>query len=189
MKRKKLRLFLLAGLVALLGAGGTVAYLAATPDHVVNTFTPGEVSCAVIEDISDGATKKNVKIENTGNIDAYIRAAVVANWVDADGNVYGKAVPAAGTDYTITCNTTEWTKGLDGYYYCKSPVSCDEDNNDSPVLINSCVKGSTTPPTGYDLQVTILAEAIQADGETSDDTPAVTDAWGVAVVDGKLSVT
>lgn len=183
MKRKKLRLFLLAGLVALLGAGGTVAYLAATPDPVENTFTPGKVSCEVIETFTGTGTKSNVKIKNTGNIDAYVRADVVFNWVDKDRKVYSKATPVKDTGYTISYNTTNnvW-KQSGGYWYCTSPVAS---GDETPVLITSCTE--TNPPTGYHLQVTILAEAIQAKGTDGTD-PAVTNAWDVPVVDGALSV-
>ncbi|MBR4479525.1 MAG: hypothetical protein IKO88_05920 [Bacteroidales bacterium] len=42
-----------------------------------------------------GSTKTNVTITNTGNTDAYIRAAIIGQWLDADGN------PVFGfTDYT-----------------------------------------------------------------------------------------
>ena len=42
-----------------------------------------------------GSTKTNVTITNTGNTDAYIRAAIIGQWLDTDGN------PVFGfTDYT-----------------------------------------------------------------------------------------
>lgn len=154
---------------------GTLAYLVTSTNSVTNTFTPAHVSTAVDETF-DGTTKSNVKIQNTGNIDAYIRVAVVANWIDEDGNVYGGAAPAETTDYTISYNKADW-KLIDGYWYCKTVVQV---GSETPALIESCSKTSTAAvPEGYDLQVTILADGIQADGVGSNGKTPMEDAWGV----------
>ena len=83
-----------------------------------------------------GSTKQGVVITNTGNCDAFIRAAIIGQWRDQDGN------PVFGfTDYThgvqlvdswyedvIVKKTniqgeftglpgTNWVEGSDGYYY------------------------------------------------------------------------
>ena len=83
-----------------------------------------------------GSTKQDVVITNTGNCDAFIRAAIIGQWRDEDGN------PVFGfTDYThgvqlvdswyedvIVKKTniqgeftglpgTNWVVGSDGYYY------------------------------------------------------------------------
>lgn len=83
-----------------------------------------------------GSTKQNVVITNTGNCDAFIRAAIIGQWRDKSGN------PVFGfTDYThgvqlvdswyedvIVKKTniqgeftdlpgTNWVVGSDGYYY------------------------------------------------------------------------
>ena len=54
-----------------------------------------------------------------------------------------------------------------------------KEDDDPRALIVSCTRTGAVPAEGYDLQVTILAEAIQADGKTSNGTKAVVDAWGV----------
>lgn len=172
MKTKK-PVALVAILVLLCCAvAGTVAYLVTSTNPVTNTFTPASVSTEVKETFENGV-KSDVKIKNTGNIDAYIRAAVIVNWADAQGNVYGGATPVADTDYTLTLKTGEnenWFQGSDGYYYCKTSVAS---RSETPVLIESCAKTTgARVPEGYDLQVTILADGIQ-----SEPVKAVSEAW------------
>lgn len=157
--------------------GASLAYLFTKSNAITNTFTPSHVSCYVDETFSSG-TKSDVKIENTGDIDAYIRAKVVITWKNAAGNVYG-AVPST-SDYSISYNTTDWFKGSDGFWYCKSAVAS---NAKTANLIVSCTRTSTTAPDGYELSVEIIADAIQ-----SVPTSVVTNNWGVTVDnDGKLS--
>lgn len=170
MKTKK-PVALVAILVLLCCAvAGTVAFLVTKTDSVVNTFTPSKVTTYVEEEFN-GQTKSNVKIQNTGDIDAYIRVAVIVNWADDKGNVSG--TPVKDSDYVMDLNidtgtTTNapWFKGSDGYYYCKTAVkSVKQDTKDcyTPVLIKSCIKATgAQAPAGYDLQVTILADGIQS---------------------------
>ena len=146
---------------------GTVAFLVNKTDSVVNTFTPSKVTTYVEEEFN-GQTKSNVKIQNTGDIDAYICVAVIVNWADASGNVYGEK-PVEGTDYTISYNKTvqadggQWIEGSDGYWYYTKPVAPSTEDNPqyTGVLIKSCEPAGQAPA-GYDLQVTILADGIQS---------------------------
>ena len=71
---------ILALLVLSIGVGSTLAYIIAQTDDIANAFIPGEVKCAVNDDLT---------IKNTSNVKAYIRAMVVINWMDSEGNVYG----------------------------------------------------------------------------------------------------
>ena len=147
---------------------GTLAYLVTSTDPVTNTFTPASVSTAVDETFKNGV-KSDVKIQNTGNIDAYIRAAVIINWADGDGNV--SATPVKTTDYTIKWTKEGWVEH-GGYYYYTAPVAVGALTGQ---LFTGCelAKG-VTPPEGYSLQVTILADGIQ-----SEPADAVIQAWGV----------
>ena len=167
MKRKSI--VAIAALVLLLvgAVGGTLAWMSAQTRPVTNTFEAGEVTTWVNETF-DGKAKKNVSIQNTGTIPAYIRAAVVINWADKDGNVSG--TPVKSGDYTAFSPGTNWEQGTDGYYYYTQPVPA---GGSTDVLIPS-IAPQVTPPAGYDLQVTILAEGIQAMPET-----AIQEAWGV----------
>ena len=147
---------------------GTVAFLIDSTGPVTNTFTPASVTTQVEEEFN-GTTKSDVKIKNTGNTDAFIRAAIVVNWADQDGNVYPVG-PAAGTDYSIGIGTG-WTARNDGYYYYNTSVA---ETASTTVLINTCEPTGVCPGgEQYKLQVTILADAIQ-----SSPASAAQEAWG-----------
>lgn len=150
--------------------GGTVAYLVADTEPLTNNFDLAEVSCRVKEEFYN-QIKENVKIQNTGDIPAYIRAKVVVTWKDEDGNVYGQA-PIEETDYTIQFNEGVWKREGDYWYYDEPVAPITENNCYTPVLINRC-SSSGTEPEGYHLSVEILAEAIQ-----SEPTKAIQEAWG-----------
>lgn len=194
-KKQKLLILSLA-LVLLIGAGSTIAYLISVPPGVENKFQPTVVSCTVLEDF-DKQTKSNVRVQNTGDIDAYIRAEIVVNWKNDAGEVYG-AEPKDGADYNIDIpkNTGWFEKG--GFYYYENvvnPKGTQDDKDKTGVLINSCTPVADRAPAGYYLSVEIIASAIQEDGVSDGqgepglvkDEPAVTNAWGVTVKDGKLT--
>ena len=164
---------------------GTLAYLVDKSGPVTNTFEPAYVTTKVKEDF-DGTTKSNVKIQNTGNIDAYIRATVVVNWAsdsDKEKNVVSGIAPVKDTDYKITYNTSGWYYDTEtDYWYCTTAVPskeqvADEKDSFTPILITKCelAEGANVPD-GYHLQVTILADGIQ-----SVPADAVRQAWGVTV--------
>lgn len=148
--------------------GGTIAWITAQTPAVTNRFEPASVS-TTIEETRDGIVKKDVFVKNTSDIPAYIRAAIVVNWVDKDGNVYA-SVPD-GVTYTMTTTVgqsdSKWAKQGDYYYYTE-PVAA---NGQTGYLITSCTPDADAAAKGYYLQVTILAEAIQAQGG------AVQNAW------------
>lgn len=146
---------------------GTVAFLVASTDPVTNTFTPASVSTAVEETFKNGE-KKDVKIQNTGNIDAYIRVAVVANWANSAGDVYGGAVPTDKgdkKDYDLTLKANNgWIKGADGYYYYIHPVAPKESTT---AIFEDITQLTDDPAEGYGLQITILADGIQSEPGTT----------------------
>ena len=75
-RMNKLAILFIA-VVMLIGAvvGSTVAFLVTKTAPVENKFTYANVTCAVAETFTPGGTTKNdVKIQNTGTTDAYIRA-------------------------------------------------------------------------------------------------------------------
>lgn len=150
-----------AGLLALVlilvcTVGGTVAYLVTHTDPVVNTFTPGEVSCQVDEKFNEEKTvKTEAVVKNTGNVPAYIRVAVVANTIDAQRNITGMATLEGWL------NTAKWTE-VGGFYYYKGVV---QPGDVTANLLNADINLEG-------IQVTILASAIQS---MPDD--AVNEAW------------
>lgn len=174
--RRKATLLLssLALLIVLL-VGTTVAFLIASDGPITNIFNPSKITCQVNEESFDGGTKTNVTISNTGDTEAYIRAAIIVTWKNAEnGDVYG-SVPVAGTDYTIELNLADWIKGKDGFYYYKKPVA--PNGQATTALITSCTdKGKA--PAGYGLNVEILGSAIQ-----SVPVSAVNEKWSAVHVD------
>ena len=156
--------------------GSTVAFLATKTEPVVNSFEYANVSCKVTQNCdTDGSI---VQVKNTGTISAYIRAAVVANWIDVDGNI-AASVPE-GYSYDLTCSSGSWVQGNDGFFYYLLPVAPGASTEGN--LLTCTVTCPETPE--YTLSVEVLAEAIQ-----STPASAVNEAWNVAVDgDGKLSV-
>ena len=159
-RKKGILLLAAAMLILVCGVGGTLAYLATQTAQVQNTFEPAYVTSSVIEkDWKDGSlVKSNVTIKNTGNVSAYIRAAIVVTWKDANGHTMPQ-VPGTD-DYTLSINTDGWEKDNDGYYYCKQPVAS---NTESAVLITEC-KPTKSYDDGRTLCVEVIGSAIQSEG-------------------------
>ena len=187
---------MLVSLLLVIGVtiGGTLAFIVADDGPVKNTFTPSKVTTEVYEELSD-STKSNVKIKNTGDTTAYIRAAVVITWQDEAGNILGEK-PVAGADYAIEYTDTDeqgadhWIKGADGFYYWTSPVKSDDEDAKgcyTGALIRNCTAkktktiGSGTDAVTYYLTVEIIGSGIQ-----SVPTSVVTEEWssGVSGVSG-----
>lgn len=153
-RRRKLNKYFLVtlSLVLLLGVAGgtTLAYVIAEGGTVENSFTPAEVKCSVDDDYV---------VTNDGNVDAYIRAAVVINWENTDGDVSGIA-PVEDTDYELDLGK-DWEKIGEFYYYKKVVPFEGTAEKTTPVVT---VTPLTDAPEGFALVAEILAEAIQAEG-------------------------
>lgn len=169
-RKKGILLLTAAVLILVCGVGGTLAYLITQTDPVTNTFTPAYVTSRVDEKMSqDKTTKSEVKITNTGNVSAYIRAAIVITWKDAQGNTM-PTVPVRDQDYTLSINTEDWTLNYDdGYYYYNDIVAAG--GSTTNLIIKCESKGTYTD--GRSLCVEVIGSAIQAEPTT-----AVKDAWG-----------
>ena len=185
--KSKKKLILLVSLVTLLtvAVSGSLAYLTTSVDPLTNTFTTSGVPISVQESFENNV-KNNVMIQNDGNTDAYIRAAVVVTWKDSEGNVYA-VKPEAEVDYQITFPTgTGWVyRAADGFYYYTSPVVPEDDTETTSVvedrtgiLLTNCMPLEAAPEPGYTLSVEIVAESVQAKGFDGSD-KAVVKAWGV----------
>lgn len=176
---RKLILTVLAVILIIgITAGVTLAILSEKSNSVSNGFTAATVDIETKESF-DGSVKKDVYIQNNGSAGVYVRAAIVATWQDANGNIYGSA-PVQGTDYTLTGTDSGWSKAGDGYYYWYTAVGAGKTTGK---LIGECAPVAGRSPTGYTLHVEIAAQAIQAAPDT-----AVKDAWGVTVdSNGRIS--
>lgn len=173
-KNKAMALIVSILLMLTVTIGGSLAYLIATSDAVTNTFNPSHVTTAV-EETLDNNVKKDVKIKNTGDTAAYIRAAVVVTWQNANGDVYGQK-PVAGVDYTNWTPGADWVEGNDGFYYYKKPV--EPNMSTATALISGIEALSSSPAEEYSLCVEVLGSAIQADGVDKDGKSPIELAWG-----------
>lgn len=178
-KIKKIGLLTSLLILATVIVGGTFAYLATKTTDVINTFTPANVPIEVVEKF-DGKTKTDVKIQNDGNIPAYIRATYVVNWATETGEIWG--TPPTAAEYTIDVNTDQWVKHSDGYYYYVTGAVDPEDQTDN--FINSCsLEDDVNPPeSGYYLRVDILAQSVQ-----SEPADAIEELWGVKIANGTVT--
>ena len=167
-------------------AGGTLAWLTAQTDGVINTFTPAQVSCEVTEDFN-GTIKSNVNVTNTSDIPAYIRVKLVTSRVNAQNQHIG------GTATIPTFTPGEgWVKYGEYYYYTlpvapKGPGALDNLPK-TPLIGGTGIKlvNSYNDADGGKQVVEVMAEAIQSVPEA-----AVKDAWGTGFsidANGKLNV-
>ncbi len=171
MAKKRLILLLVSlSLILAAGVGVTLALIIDQSGDVENVFEPSRVSCAVVEDQKTNdaptgqvnvKTKSNVKIKNTGDTDAYIRAAIIVTWKSADGTVWASTpVLGNGNDYTIDLGS-DWTEAGGYYYYNSSVAPGDTTTN----LIDSATQHRTfTADDGntYYISIEIVASAIQS---------------------------
>ena len=158
------------------------------PAAVENNFVPGKVACEVQEKFGADYVKRDVRVQNTGNTDAYIRVLLVFTWKDDAGNIFSNK-PQEGIDYQINMDNmylTDWImqKSDAGvYFYYKKPVA---PSTETGKLIESLYQIATVtgPENGtYKLSVDILADAVQADPPE-----AVADSWGVAVENDEIKI-
>jgi hypothetical protein len=175
---KKICIIVIVIFITLAISGGvTVAYLTGKTPEVENKFKPVYVDCSVVEDVN-GTTTSNVRVENTGDISAYIRATYVAMWIADDGSVWGVA-PKEGVDYTLNLGSAIWQLGSDGFFYYAYPVASGELTE---ALIDSInVLGEA--PEGHTLVIHVAATAVQSEPST-----AVEDLWGANVSDNGMLI-
>ena len=165
---------LLASLALIVTAviGTTMAYLVSDTPAVINTFTPARVDSYVDESFN-GTTKEYVKIQNTGDIPAYIRVALICTWKDAKGNFVSE--PAYLEDLDIVwgelgedgddADKGYWVESA-GYYYYSTEVPAGGFTGN---LIDSA---TVETENGYQFNLEIISSAIQAKPAN-----VVTDVW------------
>lgn len=174
---------LAALLVLVLGiVGTTLAWLTDKTTDLTNTFEYANVSCKVSEEVGENNTwKNNVRIQNTGNTDAYIRATYVVTIRDEEGNILYDAYETEDFKKYMTSLESKisglfWQQGSDGYWYYMLPVAPNKETEVNlfrekifPLRIKINEKFAYT-------YIEILASAVQAMP-----TNAVTEAWGATV--------
>lgn len=150
-------LLIICIILAFSSIGIASALILSKSEKKTNEFVLGNVSCEVQEDYS---------IKNTGNTGCYIRAEIIANWVDGEGNIYG-----VNPEYNFTLGTHWKQASIDGYYYYTKEV---KESEYTSKIISEIINNSARPE-GYTLCINILAEAIQSE----DNNKAIKNAWGI----------
>lgn len=181
------RLILIISLVAavcLAVVGATVAYYQGQTVTADNQFKVGAVDVSVpevfpsIEENKDNAVKV-VQLENTGTVDAYLRAMIVPTFRGEDGSyacdVDYSTVSAGYITVTDSREGTVYTLNLaqgwesswhfsptDNVFYFREIVPPFEKNL-TTYLLESVSKNKNN---WEDLNIDILADAVQTEGET-----------------------
>lgn len=159
-----------------LAIGGTIAWLNAETDPVVNSFTYGKITTE-IEEKFENNVKENVAAKNTGSADAFIRIKLVSYRTNAAGQRIGGAAPLQS--FTLGKN---WVKYGD-YYYYTLPVT---PTHSTGILVDRIELVTYDDADGGYQSIDVIAEAIQSTPEQ-----AIKDAWGQGFsinADGSLAV-
>ena len=164
---RKTALILSLCLIFALAVGTTFALLKANTDPVTNTFTAAKSGTDIVEKL-DGSQKTSIAVKNTGTAVSYVRVKLVMNWVDESGNVSAEPV-------NITPSITDNWFEQGGIYYYRTPVGPNM-TTDNLLQKDKHITEPTGKPDGYHLEVTVLAESIQAAPSM-----AVQQSWGVGV--------
>lgn len=174
---RKAALILSLCLIFALAVGTTLALLTAQSKPVTNTFTAAKSNITIDEDVT-GGVKSSIQVVNTGTATSYVRVKLVMNWVDGNGNVV-----SGGNLPGVVLNKSDWfvKDGKDGIYYYTKPVA-PEGETTNLLQAGTSIDEPAEKPAGCHLEVTVLAESIQAAPST-----AVEGAWAVTVVNGVLT--
>lgn len=162
-------------------AGGALAWLVSS-DSLTNVFGVGSVDVIVNEKGPDGnrpfesetdTVKKNVTVENAGNVDAYVRVQVNCYYVDGSDN---QVWEEPNVSFTLGAPSTDWLKvGSDqtpnGTYYYANPLKAGVETS---ALFESISDGDPEQAAakGWKFVCDISVQSIQANP-----TSAVDEAW------------
>jgi len=126
------------------------------------TLKVDDINVHIADEIVDGK-KQSIAITNTGNTDAFIRAAIIGNWCSPDGAaVFGFTdfidnpgeyveIPSWTIDNTgggvfvglpSASATTGWVRGNDGYFYYTTAIA---PKAEAPALFTSYTPGPMPP--------------------------------------------
>lgn len=173
---RKTALILSLCLIFALAVGTTFALLKASTDPVKNTFTAAKSDIEINEDMT-GGQKNSIAVINTGTAVSYVRVKLVMNWVD---NTTGNIVSGDNLPNVTLNSDNSWFLGTDGIYYYKKPVAA---KGETTNLLQKPIEQKDAP-TGCHLEVTVLAESIQAAPSA-----AVEGAWTAVKVDSNGNLT
>ena len=169
--------------VGLLAVNGTVAWLTQEAS-ITNEFIPTDVE-GKIEEEFDEKVKEDVRVHNSGDLDAYIRVVLVPSWLDKNGN---PTMLNTANTYDLIINTEvdagggKWIK-KNGFYYYTKPVPPGEE---TAILITSCKPNVPSEKTEYGdktFKMDVVAQLIQAQPVN-----AVKDSWKVTMATDGITI-
>lgn len=190
----KKMIFLFIGIAMVLHGASLLPSASAYMVHLTETYSNRLVTAdveATVREVfdKDNSVKSSIKVENTGELDAYIRVRLVGYWQDSKGY-------PVGLDFimpTITINSTDWIASTaEPYTYYYKHIVPKYDSSSDEDLTNELITGSISltmvndPYNGVNYEyypvIEVFAEAIQAEGTTdTGNVPAVEDAWNVTL--------
>ena len=119
-----------------------------------------------VEDEVSGRVKSDVVVSNTGTLDAYLRADIIANWFDSRGNIIKHVTPEElleiGAFKDLCAEGSNWAQGSDGYYYYKFQVLPGRATK-GKLFDTFTVKEDVVIPDGGHLEMTIAVQGISAE--------------------------
>ena len=131
----------------------------------------GDIDVSIDDEITDANVKQNLVIENTGGVTEYIRAVIVANWFDENGNIVAPWFDDASHTGFVDLPGAGWTLGNDGYYYYANPVAPSQRPS---IPLFQTYTPPTPPVSGAHLEMKIATQAVVRD----DQKKCVESAWG-----------
>lgn len=132
------------------------------------------VDCEVQEKIDSPLTKKeSIIVEDTGNIDAYLRVRFVSYWVRVNDATGGKEIVSKPSEMPEFEISEKWILGKNNTYYYKTPVS-PKDFTEELLAPGAVIQ--LAEEDGYRQVIEVFAEAIQ-----SKPSSYVENSWNVIV--------
>jgi len=137
-------------------------------------LSDGSVDITVEDKVTE-TVKSNVQVKNSGGAPAFVRATIVANWVNGSGRIIAPLQAGQGTYVGLPTSTTaatnNWIVGADGFYYYTKPVLPGKltgqgasDTNHDKLFDTYTISTSTVAPAGTHLEMYVVAQAICSTG-------------------------
>ena len=137
----------------------------------VNMANIGSVE---IDEIFDSSEKKDVGAKNTGNVPVFVRAAVVANWVNEAGDALMTCdITTEGELKNYLLPDSNWKLHTDGYIYYTKAIA--PDSITAGKIFTKYVPAKLPSSSFHHLDVVILLQSVEYDSECS----KARAAWGI----------
>ena len=145
------------------GTAGNAAKLKDWSEYAgkVITFKINRAGVAVaVDETVTGTTKSGVGAKNTGGKVEFVRAAVVANWVNATGDVYDTCdITEEGT--LVPAENSGWTLHTDGFYYYAKAIAPGKVTTGK--IFTSYTAPTTAPDESLHLEIVVITQGVEYD--------------------------